>query len=469
MTSSWRGYFLLRCSFLRETPKGVLNVFGQDMWRLDCNVADDFGSLAIITSAVVVFFKEPLVAVIAVAFGVPLFWFSGHSSLYSLYNETIDGIVMIRAFGQDKLMMATMKVLNNRERTTLYNWVSAFIRILTSVVITATSFVLIERDISPSQAGLISNFALTVSGGLFGLMEQYSHLEQTFVSAERINQYITMPEHESEEGLFPPPDWPQQGRIDVRKLSLRYAPDLPQVLKNVSFTVEPGIRVGLVGATGSGKSTLALSLFRAIEHMQGEIMIDGIDISSLILSELRGRLNMVAQDGMLCSGTLRESLDVTGGRSDQEIFDALRKVHLISDTMSPEGPAKNPFANLETYVAMEGANFSHGQRQLLCLARALLKQSKILVMDEATSSVDFETDSKITATIKECFVGTTMLVIAHRLATIMHDMVLVLDRAQIIESGKFQGRKPRELIHNNQSAFHSAWRKVKKSMRPCVR
>ncbi|KAE8539170.1 hypothetical protein D1P53_004260 [Cryptococcus gattii VGV] len=412
-----------------------------------------------------------LVAVIAVAFGLPLFWFSGYlnklrsdirrltatasSPLYSLYNETIDGIVMIRAFGQDKLMMATMKVLNNRERTTcladwtVYNWVSAFIRILTSVVITATSFVLIERDISPSQAGLILNFALTDSGGLFGLMEQYSHLEQTFVSAERINQYITMPEHESEEGLCPPPDWPQQGRIDVRKLSVRYAPDLPQVLKNVSFTVEPGMRVGLLGATGSGKSTLALSSSRAIEHMQGTIMIDGIDISSLILSELRGRLNMVAQDGMLCSGTLRESLDVTGGRSDQEIFDALRKVHLISDTMSSEELAKNPFANLETYVAMEGANFSHGQRQLLCLARALLKQSKILVMDEATSSVDFETDSKITATIKECFVGTTMLVIAHRLATIMHDMVLVLDHGQIIESGK-----PRELIHNNQSAFY---------------
>lgn len=464
--------------FFEKTPQGrLLNVFGQDMWRLDCNVADDFGrtimaSLAIVTSAAVVFFKEPLVTIIAVAFGIPLFWFSGHlnklrsdirrltatasSPLYSLYNEAIDGIVMIRAFGQDKLMMATMKVLNNRERTTyladwtVYNWVSAFIRILTNVVITATSFVLIERNISPSQAGLILNFALTVSGSLFGLMEQYSHLEQTFVSAERINQYITMSEHESEEGVCPPPEWPQQGRIDVRKLSVRYAPDLPQVLKNVSFTVEPGMHVGLVGATGSGKSTLALSLFRAIEYMQGEIMIDGVDVSSLILSELRGRLNMVAQDGMLCSGTLREALDVTGGRSDQDIFDALRKVHLISNEMSQEELDENPFANLETYVAIEGTNFSQGQRQLLCLARALLKQSKILVMDEATSSVDFETDSKITAMIKECFRGTTMLVIAHRLATIMqYDMVLVLDQGQIIESGK-----PQELIHNNQSVFY---------------
>ncbi|OXB35182.1 ATP-dependent bile acid transporter [Cryptococcus neoformans] len=464
--------------FFEKTPQGrLLNVFGQDMWRLDCNVADDFGrtimaALAIITSAAVVFFKEPLVTIIAVAFGIPLFWFSGHlnklrsdirrltatasSPLYSLYNEAIDGIVMIRAFGQDKLMMATMKVLNNRERATyladwtVYNWVSAFIRILTNVVITATSFALIERNISPSQAGLILNFALTVSGGLFGLMEQYSHLEQTFVSAERISQYTTMSEHESEEGVCPPPEWPQQGRIDVRKLSVRYAPDLPQVLKNVSFTVEPGMHVGLVGATGSGKSTLALSLFRAIEYMQGEIMIDGVNISGLILSELRGRLNMVAQDGMLCSGTLREALDVTGGRSDQEIFDALRKVHLISNEMSQEELIENPFANLETYVAIEGTNFSQGQRQLLCLARALLKQSKILVMDEATSSVDFETDSKITAMIKECFMGTTMLVIAHRLATIMqYDMVLVLDQGQIIESGK-----PRELIHNNQSVFY---------------
>ncbi|WRT66672.1 uncharacterized protein IL334_003632 [Kwoniella shivajii] len=464
--------------FFETTPHGrILNIFGQDIFRLDSQSADDFGrtvmeGLALSTSAAVVFIKAPVIALVTLVFGIPFYWISNQlnklradirrltttasSPLYSLYNESIDGVVMIRAFGQNQSMMYAMKVINNRERVTwlaawaVWNWVRAIIRSFASIVIAATGFALVRQDISAAQAGLILNFAMTVSSGLFGWMEQYSSLEQTFVSAERVNHYITMPDHESTDGEIPESTWPARGEIHVNDLRVRYAPDLPEVLKGVSFHLKPGTRVGLVGSTGSGKSTLALSLFRAIEPHGGNMTIDGIDICKIALPELRKRLNMVAQDGMLCSGTLRDALDITGAKDDYEIYEALRRVHLLSESLKKDEVENNPFANLETYVAIEGANFSQGQRQLLCLARALLKRSRILVMDEATSSVDFEMDAKITATIKECFAETTMLVIAHRLATIMqYDQVLVLDQGQIIESGE-----PLKLMEDPTTNFH---------------
>ncbi|WVW84262.1 hypothetical protein I302_106292 [Kwoniella bestiolae CBS 10118] len=459
--------------FFETTPHGrLLNIFGQDVYRLDSQSADGFGRLGLVTAAGVVFVKTPVISLVALVCGVPFVWISNQlnklradirrltatasSPLYSLYNETIDGVVMVRAFGQNKLMMHAMKVINNRERVTwfaawaVYNWVRAVMRSFTSIVVAATGFALISKDMSASQAGLIINFAMIVSSGIFNWIETYSNLEQTFVSAERINHYVTMPEEECREGIVPDKSWPAHGEIKVQNLRVRYAPDLPEVLKGVSFNIKPGMRVGLVGATGSGKSTLALSLFRAIEPHGGIMMIDDIDISQVALPELRKRLNMVAQDGMLCSGTLRDALDVTGTRDDYEIYEALRRVHLLSDSLTKDELDNNPFANLETYVAIEGGNFSQGQRQLLCLARALLKKSKILVMDEATSSVDFEMDAKITATIKECFADTTMLVIAHRLATIMqYDRVLVLDQGQIVESGE-----PLKLMEDSSTIFH---------------
>ncbi|ODO08357.1 ATP-dependent bile acid transporter [Cryptococcus wingfieldii CBS 7118] len=466
--------FTAPLQFFETTPQGrILNVLGQDIRRLDCNAADDFGRLGIATAAGVVFYKAPAVTFVALLFGLPLFWISGHinkmrsdirrltatasSPLFSLYNEAIDGVVMTRAFGQSQLLKVTMQILNNRERAAqlaawvAYQWVTAVVKSLSSIVITATGFLLVGQNISPSQAGLILGFALRVSSGLFSLMERYSLLEQTFVSAERVNYYINMPDHESEEGILPPNGWPASGKVEVQDLSVRYAPDLPKVLNKVSFTIEPGHRVGLVGATGSGKSALALALMRAIGDQEGRMLIDGIDTNTVMLPELRRRLNIISQDGTLCSGSLRESLDVTGLRTDSDIYEALCKVHLISRDMSEEDRRENPFADLNTYVAIEGGNFSQGQRQLLCLARALLKDSKILIMDEATSSVDFATDAKITATIKEYFAGTTMLVIAHRLATIMDfDRILVLDRGEVIEEGK-----PGHLIRNHTTEFHA--------------
>jgi ABC-type multidrug transport system fused ATPase/permease subunit len=318
------------------------------------------------------------------------------SPLISQYHDSIDGVVMLRAFGLQNVMTKAMRSLLTRSRTAetwnwiVYNWVRAVVLTLSSVFMTATAALLVGRDISASQVGFILSFAAQISGNMFSLLEQFILLEQTFVSAERIAHIIEDTPQESKKGAIPPASWPTlKSGVVIEDLKVRYAADLPDVLSGVSFTIEPGHRVGIVGSTGSGKSTLALSLFRAVDAHRGRILIDGVDISDVALHELRSRLNMVAQDGTLPSGTLRRALDVSGERNDADIYDALRRVHLLP-SVSDQSGVISPFADLDTFVAPEGANFSHGQRQLLCLARALLKDSRILVMDEATSSVDFE-------------------------------------------------------------------------------
>ncbi|BEI85636.1 hypothetical protein CcaverHIS002_0510370 [Cutaneotrichosporon cavernicola] len=449
-------------SFFESTPSGrLLNVFSQDIKRLDSQSADDFGRttsemLRVVVSAITVSFEAPAMLVVLVAFGVPLLLVTNQlgklrsnlrrlaavsdSPIISLYHDSIDGVVMLRAFGLPAAMTKIFQVLANRSRVAqtwnwiVYNWVRAVVLTLSSVFLTITGFILVGRDISPALAGFILNFAAQVSVTMFSLLERFIMLEQTFVSAERINYYLQNTPQEPGGGTVPPAHWPEKGGIVVRGLSVRYAPDLPDVLHDVSFTIEPGQRVGVVGATGSGKSTLALSLFRAAA-----------------LRPLRQRLNMVVQDGSLPAGTLRNALDISGEADDADIYDALRRVHLLPAVVTPADVLTNPFADLDTFVAAEGANFSHGQRQLLCLARALLKKSRVLVMDEATSSVDFEMDSKITQTIRECFADTTMLVIAHRLATIVaYDRVLVLDRGRVIENDH-----PLTLMTRESTAFRS--------------
>lgn len=249
----------------------------------------------------------------------------------------------------------------------------------------------------------------------------------------------------------------------MKDLEIKYSADLGPVLKGLTFSVKPREKIGVVGRTGSGKSTLALSFFRFVEASRGSIVIDGIDIKELGTEDLRSNLTIIPQDPTLFSGTLRNNMDPFDQFKDEDIFTALRRVHLLpnqesSDTIASDVTLdevnSNVFESLDTAVTEGGKNFSQGQRQLLCLARALLKSSRIVLMDEATASVDFETDKAIQKTISTEFADSTILCIAHRLHTVIeYDRILVLDQGQIIEFDS-----PLTLINNSESAFYKMCR-----------
>lgn len=291
------------------------------------------------------------------------------------------------------------------------------------------------------------------------LVRRYTNLELALVGVERIKEYSeTTPEAPEIIEPRPPAHWPSAGRIEVEKLTIRYSPELPDVLHELAFSIEAGQKVGIVGPTGCGKSTLALSFFRFVEAVSGRIVIDGLDIAKMGLKDLRSKLTIIPQDPTILSGSLRSTLDIFDEYEDNEIFDALRRVHLIKPNETAddvaEGANRSPFFNLDGEVSEGGSNFSQGQRQLLCMARALLRRSKVILCDEATASVDYDTDEKISTTMREEFSDSTLLVIAHRLRTICDfDKVLVLDQGHVVEYAS-----PASLIADTSSKFHALCR-----------
>lgn len=269
---------------------------------------------------------------------------------------------------------------------------------------------------------------------------------------ERIVEYSRIPV-EKQEGTVVPAHWPTEGRLQVEGLVAGYAPDLPPVLKGLSFEVTRNQRIGVIGRTGAGKSSLTLALFRFLEAREGRIVIDGIDISKMKLHDLRSRLAIIPQDPVLFSGTVRSNLDAFDEHGDAELYDALERVHLIRGTGNvsrgeftsapvTDAPSSlafsdvnsNIFSNLSSRISEGGLNLSQGQRQLLCLARAIVSRPKIMVLDEATSAVDMATDVLIQRSIREEFEDSTLLVIAHRLLTIADfDRILVMSDGRAVE------------------------------------
>ena len=311
----------------------------------------------------------------------------------------------------------------------------------------ASAFVVgLRQTLSPGVAGLAVASMLNISGYLSSLLNAAANVETDAVHAERCIEYAEMLPQEAPE--FVPEDegvnlpWPQSGRVSFRGVSARYRDELPLSIKKVTLTIPSATKVAIVGRTGSGKSSLTLTLFRLLEPAEGKIEIDGVDISTLGLVKLRKAIGVIPQENRGFQGTIRSNLDPFGEHDDTELWQVLEAAQLRDFVSNLEGGLDSP-------VSIGGSNLSSGQLQQLGLARALLRRTPIVVLDEATSSLDLETDSIVQQTIRKHFAHATVITIAHRISTILDsDMIVVMEAGRIAEVGK-----PGELLEKDGSLF----------------
>lgn len=388
------------------------------------------------------------------------------SPIFEHFNAALQGVSIIRAFQKRESYISTMfDKLDAHARAIFHlcvykRWLAWRLTVVGAIfTCIGSGFILAFRGMDAALGGFALTFMLGYNDSIFMLLRHLVEIELGMNSTERIIEYAEM-ETEAQGGTDVPASWPATGRLEVDNLVVAYAPDLEPVLRGLTFDVQPKQRVGVVGRTGAGKSSLTLALFRFLEAREGSIFVDGIDISKIKLYDLRSRLAIIPQDPVLFSGTIRSNLDPFDERSDSELNDALRRVHLVDEEPSPDQPSSsgsttprntnaNIFQSLSSSVAESGQNLSQGQRQLLCLARAIVARPKIMVLDEATSAVDKTTDGLIQRSIREEFEDSTLLVIAHRLSTIADfDRILVLDEGRVVEYGS-----PKELYAMKDGVF----------------
>ncbi|XP_052898198.1 multidrug resistance-associated protein 1-like [Anopheles moucheti] len=372
------------------------------------------------------------------------------SPIYSHFGESISGQSTIRAYGQQN------RFTQESERRVDYNqlvsypsivanrWLSVRLEMIGSfVVLFAALFAILARDsIGQATVGVSISYALQISHFLSFLVRMTSEVETNIVAVERLEEYTVLPrEAEWQKGTVDKA-WPAQGKVEFKDYQIRYREGLDLVIRGISLNVRGGEKIGIVGRTGAGKSSLTLGLFRIVEAAGGQIIIDGHDIAQMGLHQLRGRLTIIPQDPVLFSGTLRANVDPFKSYSDDQVWKALELSHLKTFV-------KGLAAGLEHEIAENGENLSVGQRQLICLARAVLRKTKVLILDEATAAVDLETDDLIQKTIRTEFTDCTILTIAHRLNTILDsDRVLVLDKGLVAECDS-----PQNLLANRESIF----------------
>ncbi|KAI0782312.1 multidrug resistance-associated ABC transporter [Abortiporus biennis] len=483
------------------TPQGrMLNRFSKDVETVDSSLA---GTLQAVNSSLANF----IASIITVIVVFPLFVFpatiigfiyrqlaigylntgrdlrrmesNSRSPIFANFGELLEGIVTVRAFSAEQRFLDNLYSKVDLTTQMWYSfwmtnrWLLLHFDALGALGVLTTTLFALSGYVDAGLAGVCITSAMSFTNSVYWACRFWTALELDLNSVERVVEYLDLPQEPPAiiESNRPPAYWPsttspnKDSLISVDNLVIRYAPELPPVLHGVSFNLKAKERVGLLGRTGSGKSTLAMSILRFVDPAEGKIVIDGIDISTIGLHDLRSRITFIPQDATLFSGTLRDNLDPFNEHDDSECLDVLYRVHLISETQlnsqrtsrEPSRPASIHEASsshsaqvsvstaptdvdtkttisLDTQVSAGGTNFSSGQRQLIAMARALLRRSSIIVLDEATSSIDFATDAKIQTAIREEFGDSLLLTIAHRLRTVIdYDRLIVLDKGELVE------------------------------------
>lgn len=444
--------------FFDTTPIGrVVNRFAKDIFTIDEAIPNSVRSwllcfLGVLGTLFVICLATPFFAIVIIPLAVIYFFVQriyvatsrqlrrldsvSRSPIYSHFGETVSGLSVIRAYKHQERFLKHNEVTIDENLKSVYPWIVSnrwlairleFVGNL--VVFFSALFAVISRDsIDSGLVGLSISYALNVTQTLNWLVRMTSELETNIVAVERVSEYTEL-ENEADwvTDTRPPQQWPEAGRVKFENYKVRYRPELDLVLHGITCDIDSTEKIGIVGRTGAGKSSLTNCLFRIIEAAEGCIRIDDVDISKIGLHDLRNRLTIIPQDPVLFSGSLRMNLDPFDKFSDEEIWRALELSHLKSYVSGLQ-------EGLQHEVAEGGENLSVGQRQLLCLARALLRKSRILILDEATAAVDLETDNLIQNTIRKEFSDCTVLTIAHRLHSIMDSSrVMVLDAGKVVE------------------------------------
>ncbi|KAH8927089.1 hypothetical protein BT69DRAFT_1258598 [Atractiella rhizophila] len=499
--------------YFDKTPTGrILNRFSQDFATVDSELSSwleflvlnlmGYLSAIVVVIAIVPWFLIVTIIMLYIFFRLSQAYLAcsrefrrlesiSKSPIFSQFGETLSGLATIRAFGEerrfnDEIQTKVDGYMKAHNGLWMSNrWLLARFDLIGALAVLISIIFVIIGNTSPGLAALVISSAISLSSSTYWLLRSYGDLELNFNAVERIKELKNVPQEPPAilDSRRPPAWWPSdKGTIEIENFEMAYAPDLPLVLKGNNASIGAKEKVGVVGRTGSGKSSLTFALLRCVEPMGGRIVIDGIDITSIGTEDLRKQITLIPQEPAIFSGTIRSNLDPFSEHSDSACWDVLRRVQLVSSTPvsgagSPSGKStpsemgqrsklmglempksrRIDVKSLKDRVSAGGANLSSGQRQLLSLARAMLRRSRIVILDEATASVDFDTDLKVQDAIRTDFTDSIVLTIAHRLQTVIdYDKIMVLDKGQIVEFDT-----PDALWKKDRGVFKEMWDKRK--------